>query len=83
MADNGSPFFQSWCVHESIRWIYSGSALYASRCRTSADDLQVFAGVLDAKLAGIALAADIPDGLVRAVCLLHRKPTTSPAYWQG
>jgi hypothetical protein len=47
------------------------------------DDLLAFAGVLDPKLAGIAQASDVPDTLVRAACLLHRKPTTSPAYWQG
>src|ERR1700688_1350929 len=47
------------------------------------DDLLAFAGVLDVKLAGIAQAAGVPDDLVRAACLLHRKPTTSPAYWQG
>jgi hypothetical protein len=47
------------------------------------DDLLAFAGVLDAKLATIAQAANVPDELVRAACLLHRKPTTSPAYWQG
>jgi hypothetical protein len=26
MVDNGSPFFQSWCVHESIRWRGSEAA---------------------------------------------------------
>ncbi|CAE6808958.1 hypothetical protein R69888_05569 [Paraburkholderia haematera] len=36
------------------------------------DDLLAFAGVLDAKLAGIAQAAGVPDDLVRAACLLHR-----------
>jgi len=47
------------------------------------DDLLAFASVLDAKLARIAQAAGVPDDPVRAACLLHRKPTTSPAYWQG
>ena len=47
------------------------------------DDLLAFAGVLDVKLAGIAQAVGVPDDLVRAACLLHRKPTTSPAYWRG
>jgi hypothetical protein len=47
------------------------------------DDLLAFAGVLDAKLATIARAANVPGDLVRAACVLHRKPTTSPAYWQG
>lgn len=26
LVDNGSPFFQSWCVHESIRWRGSKAA---------------------------------------------------------
>jgi hypothetical protein len=26
MVDNGSPFFESWCVHESIRWRGSEAA---------------------------------------------------------
>jgi hypothetical protein len=47
------------------------------------DDLLAFAGVLDAKVATIARAANVPGHLVRAACVLHRKPTTSPAYWQG
>jgi hypothetical protein len=51
--------------------------------RNQRDDLLAFAGVLDAKLAGIARVAGVSDAVVRAACLLHRKPTTSPAYWQG
>jgi hypothetical protein len=47
------------------------------------DDLLAFAGVLDAKLDAIARAAAVPDYLVRATCLLHRKPDTSGAFWQG
>jgi hypothetical protein len=47
------------------------------------DDLLAFAGVLDGKLARIAQVTGVPDDLVRAACLLHRKPTTSSAYWQG
>ncbi len=46
------------------------------------DDLLAFAGLLDAKLAGIARAHAISEPLVREACLLHRLPTTSPAYWQ-
>ena len=46
------------------------------------DDLLAFAGVLDAELAGIARAHAVPAPLVREACLLHRLPTTSPAYWQ-
>jgi len=47
------------------------------------DDLLAFAGVLDDKLATVAQAAEVSGYLVRTACLLHRKPTTSPAYWQG
>lgn len=46
------------------------------------EDLLGFAKVLDTKLAGIARQFQVPDYQVRAVCLLQRKPTTSPAYWQ-
>jgi len=47
------------------------------------DTLLAFAGVLDAKLADIAQAQAIAEPLVREACLLHRLPSTSPAYWQG
>src|ERR671932_449087 len=47
------------------------------------NDLLAFAGVLDAELAGIAHAHAVPEPLVREACVLHRLPTTSPAYWQG
>ena len=47
------------------------------------DDLLAFAGVLDAKLAHIARAHAISEPLVREACVLHRLPSTSPAYWQG
>jgi len=47
------------------------------------DDLLALAGVLDAKLAGIARAHAVPELLVREACMLHRLPTTSPVYWQG
>ena len=47
------------------------------------DDLLAFAGQLDAKLADIAQAYGIAEPLVRDACVLHRLPTTSPAYWQG
>src|SRR5215212_118351 len=47
------------------------------------DHLLAFADVLDAKLADVAHALAIPKRLVREACLLHRLPTTSPAYWQG
>src|SRR3954467_1201322 len=51
--------------------------------RNQRDGLLAFAGVLDAKLAAIARAHAVPEPLVREACLLHRLPTTSPAYWQG
>ncbi len=47
------------------------------------DTLLAFAGALDAKLADIAQAHGIAEPLVREACVLHRSPTTSPAYWQG
>ena len=47
------------------------------------DDLLAFSGVLDAKLTSIAQLHALPEHLVRAACVLHRKPSTSPAYWQG
>ena len=47
------------------------------------DDLLAFAGALDNKLADIAQAHAIAEPLVRDACLLHRLPSTSPAYWQG
>jgi len=47
------------------------------------DTLLAFAGVLDGKLADIAQAHAIAEPLVREACVLHRLPSTSPAYWQG
>ena len=46
------------------------------------DQLLAFSGVLDQKLAEIAIRLDIPLAKVREVCLLHRKQTTSNAYWE-
>lgn len=46
------------------------------------DQLLAFAGVLDQKLAAIATQFELPVKAVREVCLLHRKPTTSNAYWE-
>ena len=46
------------------------------------DQLLAFAGVLDQKLAAIADDFDLPLQAVRDVCLLHRKPPTSDAYWE-
>lgn len=42
-----------------------------------------FAGVLDDKLEAIAQTHAVPMSVVRQACVLQRKPTTSPAYWQG
>jgi hypothetical protein len=47
------------------------------------DHLLAFAGVLDDKLAAIARAHAVPEPLVREAFVLHRLPSTSPAYWQG
>jgi len=47
------------------------------------DAVLAFAGVLDGKLADIAQTHAIAQSLVREACLLHRLPSTSPAYWQG
>jgi len=44
------------------------------------DTLLAFAGVLDAKLADIAQVHAIAEPLVREACVLHRLPSTSPAY---
>ncbi|MGB5914467.1 MAG: hypothetical protein WBG63_06360 [Phormidesmis sp.] len=46
------------------------------------DQLLAFAGVLDQKLAAIATRFELPLAVVRDVCLLHRKPATSNAYWE-
>ena len=46
------------------------------------DQLLAFAGVLDQKLAAIAASFELPLQAVREVCLLHRKPPTSDAYWE-
>ena len=45
--------------------------------------LLAFAGVLDAKLAGLSQAHTIAKPLVREACLLHHLPSTSLACWQG
>jgi hypothetical protein len=46
------------------------------------DDLLGFAGVLDQKLAVIAMDFKVPQDLVRDVCLLQRKSKAASAYWQ-
>src|SRR5689334_203828 len=47
------------------------------------DNLLAFAGMLDEKLDAIAHNTAVPPYLVRATCLLRRKPDTSDAFWQG
>ncbi|UIF88348.1 hypothetical protein KAF44_22925 (plasmid) [Cupriavidus necator] len=47
------------------------------------NDLLAFAGVLDQKLDAIASDTAVAGHLVRATCLLHRKPETSVAFWQA
>jgi hypothetical protein len=39
--------------------------------------------VLDDRLAMIAHAQQLSEHVMRAACVLHRKPSTSPSYWQG
>ena len=46
------------------------------------DRLLGFAKALDTKLAGIAQQFQVPDYLVRVICLLLRKSKASPASWQ-
>jgi len=46
------------------------------------DELLAFAGILDEKLAEIAHCFEMPLQKVRDVCLLHRKQSTSNAYWE-
>ena len=46
------------------------------------DQLLAFVGILDQKLADIAQRFELQQQAVRDVCLLHRKPNTSNAYWE-
>jgi hypothetical protein len=46
------------------------------------DQVLAFAGLLDQKLAAIALGFEVPLQTVREVCLLHRKSLTSNPYWE-
>ena len=46
------------------------------------EQLLAFAGVLDQKLAAIAIRFELPLQAVRDVCLLHRKRPTSNTYWE-
>lgn len=57
----------------------------AMRCalQNQRNDLLAFAEVLDQKLDAIAHNTAVSSYLVRATCLLHRKPDTSNLFWQG
>lgn len=46
------------------------------------EQLLAFAGVIDQKLADIAAAFELPLQTIRDICLLHRKHSTSNAYWE-
>lgn len=46
------------------------------------DQVLAFAGLLDQKLAKMALGFDVPLQTVRDVCLLNRKSPTSNPYWE-
>ena len=58
-------------------------ATFRRALQNQRDDLLAFAGVLDDNLEAIARAHDVRPDLVRATCVLHRKPETSAAFWQG
>jgi len=47
------------------------------------DNLLAFVRVLDEKFDAIARNQGVSADLVRATCVLHRKPETSTAFWQG
>src|SRR5919206_550510 len=61
----------------------SGRKALAIQALAGSETVSAFAGLLDDKLADIARHHAVPGPLVREACLLHRLPTTSPAYWQG
>ena len=61
---------------------YPGIRKLRTALHNQRDQLLAFAGVLDQKLADIAQHFKLPRQAVRAVCLLHRKPSTSNAYWE-
>jgi hypothetical protein len=46
------------------------------------DDLLVFAGVLDQKLADIARRFEVPPHLVHGICEIHRLDRNTPHYWR-
>ena len=61
---------------------YPGIRKLRTALHNQRDQLLAFAGVLDQKLADIAQCFELPLQAVRDVCLLHRKPNTSNAYWE-
>ena len=61
---------------------YPGIRKLRTALHNQRDQLLAFAGVLDQKLADIAQRFELPLQAVRDVCLLHRKSSTSNAYWE-
>ena len=61
---------------------YPGIRKLRTALHNQRDQLLAFAGVLDQKLADSAQHFELPRQAVRDVCLLHRKPITSNAYWE-
>ena len=61
---------------------YPGIRKLRTALHNQRDQLLAFAGVLDQKLTDIAQRFELPLQAVRDVCLLHRKPNTSNAYWE-
>ena len=61
---------------------YPGIRKLRTALHNQRDQLLAFAGVLDQKLDTIATRFELPSQVIRDVCLLHRKPNTSNAYWE-
>ncbi|SEA59643.1 hypothetical protein SAMN05192564_102306 [Paraburkholderia sartisoli] len=67
----------------SVKHRIQHAAIFRRALQNQRDDLLAFAGVLDENLDAIAHTYDVAPELVRATCLLHRKPDTSGAFGQG
>ncbi|MEL6555767.1 MAG: hypothetical protein AAFQ63_20240 [Cyanobacteria bacterium J06621_11] len=61
---------------------YPGIRKLRTALHNQREQLLAFAGVLDQKLTKIARDFELPLQAVRDVCLLHRKPNASNAYWE-
>jgi len=61
---------------------YPGIRKLRTALHNQRDQLLAFAGVVDQKLTKISRDFELPLQAVRDVCLLHRKPPTSNAYWE-